>query len=237
MTWKSFSEELVERFDDPSRKMKAQNQIHAFVQDKSMTVQTYIDKFAILKATSGISDEEALFLFRRGIGAHISLAIYNTQKAPPDNYADFVSLVKDIGKNMENRKGILEGARTLTGLYPSRPAPRQSMLDRRTGTGLTYGGSGQPMEIGLTRPMKCYNCNKNGHMAKECKEPKREKGACFYCAKLGHQAKDCRKKKADREKSMKVKKFEPEDNVEEENINQADEVPEEEMVDFIEGSD
>ena len=74
-------------------------------------------------------------------------------------------------------------------------------------------------------------------MAKECKEPKREKGACFYCAKLGHQAKDCCKKKADRKKSMKVKKFEPEDNVKEEGINQVDEIPEEEMVDFIEGSD
>ncbi|KAM8713509.1 hypothetical protein ACLKA7_013774 [Drosophila subpalustris] len=39
--------------------------------------------------------------------------------------------------------------------------------------------------------VKCYNCNSKGHMAKECRKPKREDGACFACGKQGHQAKDC----------------------------------------------
>ncbi|KIL54791.1 hypothetical protein M378DRAFT_91913 [Amanita muscaria Koide BX008] len=81
---------------------------------------------------------------------------------------------------MEDRKGILEGARSLyDSQSSSRPTPRQSILDKQTGTGLTYGRHGQPMEIGLARPVKCYNCNKTSHMAKECKDPKREKGACL----------------------------------------------------------
>jgi hypothetical protein len=76
-------------------------------------------------------------------------------------------------------------------------------------------------------------------MARECKEPKREKGACFYCAKQGHQAKDCLKKKRDfRAKSTQVKKLDEENTIEEEeDIGQADEVPDEDMADFIEGSD
>jgi hypothetical protein len=73
-------------------------------------------------------------------------------------------------------------------------------------------------------------------MAKECKDPKREKGTCFYCAKPGHQAKDCRKKKFDQAKATKVKKTDEEENIEEEDLEQADEMPDEEMVDFTEGS-
>ena len=91
------------------------------------------------------------------------------------------------------------------------------------------------MEIGATRPIKCYNCNKNGHIAKECKDPKKEKGSCFYCGKMNHQAKDCRKKAADRKKSTQIKKVDEE---EEETIEaeEAEEITEEEMTDFMEGS-
>ena len=238
MTWETFKVELVERFDDPSRTMRAQNDIHQCFQER-MSAQAYIDKFEVLKSTSALTDSEALFLFRRGINPDMSLAIFNTNQKIPSTYEGFVAMVKDIGRNMEERKGILAGARSLYSSPPSRPAPRHTALDRRTGTGLTYGGSGQPMEIGQTRPVKCYNCNKTGHMARECKEPKREKGACFYCAKQGHQAKDCLKKKRDfRAKSTQVKKLDEEEPIEEEeDIGQADEVPDEDMADFIEGSD
>ena len=93
------------------------------------------------------------------------------------------------------------------------------------------------MEIGAVRPTKCYNCNKNGHMARECKEPKREKGSCFYCGKMGHMAKECRKKKADREKSTKIKKTDEEELSAQEEEETAQEVGENEMADFMEGSD
>ena len=41
-------------------------------------------------------------------------------------------------------------------------------------TGITYGGQGQPMDIGKSnenfrnRKLKYFNYNKYGHMAKEC---------------------------------------------------------------------
>jgi len=37
--------------------------------------------------------------------------------------------------------------------------------DYKMSTETTYGGREQPMDIGKS---KCFNCNKYGHMAKEC---------------------------------------------------------------------
>jgi len=59
---------------------------------------------------------------------------------------------------------------------------------------------GKPMEIGQQQnngqgyKPKCYNYNKYGHMAKDCRQPKREKKpqGCFKCGKEGHIAIGCR---------------------------------------------
>jgi len=46
--------------------------------------------------------------------------------------------------------------------------------DYKMGTGTTYGGRGQPMDIGKSNDNfkdgkpKYFNCNKYEHMAKEC---------------------------------------------------------------------
>lgn len=67
------------------------------------------------------------------------------------------------------------------------------------------------------KEIKCYNCNKTGHMAKECwskKKPQGQghgkgggqkstfKGNCGYCKKYGHKEADCHKKR--REKGGKT---------------------------------
>ena len=42
---------------------------------------------------------------------------------------------------------------------------------------------------------KCYNCNKEGHIAKNCDKPKRDRGSCFECGLMDHQFRDCKKRK------------------------------------------
>lgn len=46
-------------------------------------------------------------------------------------------------------------------------------------------------EEGKLKSLRCYNCNKLGHLATDCRQPKREKGSCFNCGEMGHIAKDC----------------------------------------------
>ena len=50
----------------------------------------------------------------------------------------------------------------------------EGQQDYKMSTRTTYRGRGQPMDIGKSndnfkdRKLKCFNCNKYGHMAKEC---------------------------------------------------------------------
>nr|AAV41343.1 gag protein [Human immunodeficiency virus 1] len=44
------------------------------------------------------------------------------------------------------------------------------------------------------RTVKCFNCGKEGHIARNCRAP-RKKG-CWKCGKEGHQMKDCTKRQA-----------------------------------------
>jgi len=95
--------------------------------------------------------------------------------------------------------------------------------DYKTSTGTTYGGRGQPMDIGRSndnfkdRKPKCFNCNKYRHMAKDCqrKRKEREMRKCFKCNKEGHIAKDYKGKQM--MKNRKVKEdLDNEDNKKEE---------------------
>nr|AJD24203.1 gag protein [Human immunodeficiency virus 1] len=47
---------------------------------------------------------------------------------------------------------------------------------------------------GSKRTVKCFNCGKEGHIAKNCRAP-RKKG-CWKCGKEGHQMKDCTERQA-----------------------------------------
>nr|AUO72809.1 gag-pol fusion protein [Human immunodeficiency virus 1] len=44
------------------------------------------------------------------------------------------------------------------------------------------------------KPVKCFNCGKEGHIAKNCRAPR--KRGCWKCGKEGHQMKDCTERQA-----------------------------------------
>jgi hypothetical protein len=70
--------------------------------------------------------------------------------------------------------------------------------DIRTESGITYGGSGLPMEIGKRKFLwndkgepKCYKCESYGHMGKNCPNKKSSNIKCYRCRKFGHMSKSC----------------------------------------------
>ncbi|KAM6495243.1 hypothetical protein JOM56_009866 [Amanita muscaria] len=172
MTWDGFKTELVERFDDPSRTMRAQNTIHQCFQGNNQSAQAYIDQFSVLKSTSGLTDAEALFLFRRGINRDMSLAMYNSNQTIPSTYSEFVTM-KPL------RLPVL--------------APYSTTIDTRQ-------MNGHRLNLWWTRPTygdwvgspetkrekgACFYCSKMGHQAKECRKKKMDyKGKTSKVKKL-----------------------------------------------------
>ena len=56
----------------------------------------------------------------------------------------------------------------------------EGCYDYKTSIGATYGGRGQPMDIGRSNDnfkdgkLKCFNCNKCGYIVKDCQGKKKE---------------------------------------------------------------
>jgi len=65
---------------------------------------------------------------------------------------------------------------------------------------------------------KCFNYNKYGHMAKECRAEKREQDTqtCFKCKKKGHIAKNCKGKQMMKKRKIQEEESDNENNKEEE---------------------
>ena len=89
----------------------------------------------------------------------------------------------------------------------------------KTGTGTTYGGRGQPMDVGKSNDNfkdgkpKCFNCNKYGHMAKKCRSEKKEckTRTCFKYEKKEHIARDCKGKQTMKKCKIQEEELDKED--------------------------
>ncbi|KXN84186.1 Gag-Pol polyprotein, partial [Leucoagaricus sp. SymC.cos] len=128
-------------------------------------------------------DAHACFLLKKHVCSDVIKTILGyPSKYHPDTYKEWVSAISSIGKGYEFT---------------------EMKHHHVTRSGITYGGRGQPMEIGRMAPQyserkdsRCFNCGKEGHLAKNCPEPRNAhtpaKVQCYNCGKFGHISKHCR---------------------------------------------
>ena len=113
-----------------------------------------------------------------------------------------IAMPKTLKKWKEAITSVGQGYKSMEGRH-----------DYKTSTGTTYGGWGQPMDIGKSNnnfkdgKPKCFNCNKYRHIAKECQVEKKEweTQTCFKCNKKGYIDKDCNGKQMMKKRKVQEK--------------------------------
>ena len=184
--WGNFVADLEKRWAITHKTEAAKAKIYALKQERR-SVDEFLDEFEHLLELSKLGDETGKFLLEQNATRRITEQVSSID----ETYASYLEKVRAKGRQFEGHAIVIRAGQTTS-----------SSGDRKTSSGTTYGGTGKPMEVDkMGTPRKCYNCDKPGHIAKDCRmkkdgnQAKRFPGKCYNCGIEGHRASDCRKPK------------------------------------------
>ena len=189
--WNDFVKEIKTTFSNKSKAADAEWKIKTFKQGKRNTVD-FIIEFEALATKADTDELHTIFLLKKNAWQDIVKMILGyPPMVMPEILKEWKVAIMSVEQGYESTEG---------------------RHDYKTSTGTTYGSRGQPMDIGRSNDNfkdgkpKCFNCNKYGHMARDCwgKKKEQETRKCFKCDKEGHIAKNCKGKQM--MKNRKVKK-------------------------------
>jgi len=157
--WDDFIKELKTTFSDKTKAADAEWKIETFKQGKK-NMADFIIEFEALAMKADTDELHAIFLLKKNVRHNIIKAILGYPPiAMSETLKEWNVAITSVEQGYESTEG---------------------RHDYKTSTGTTYGGRGQPMDIGKSndnfkdRKPKCFNCNKYGHIAKECRAEKKE---------------------------------------------------------------
>ena len=133
-----------------------------------------------------------------------------------------VNMIADLKDDLDDKLETISEAVNV--LHVSRPyrspfkkpnqMPRSYTIGSRFNGNRGRGGPMRPVRSRFVGPKKwssgirCHNCNREGHMARDCRQPKRQTKtfdkhesragpppktkSCYNCGRIGHFAKECR---------------------------------------------
>ena len=188
--WDDFVKEFKTTFSDKSKTADAEWKIKTFKQGKQNTVD-FIIEFEVLATKADTDELYAIFLLKKNARQDIIKIILGYPPITmPETFKEWKVVIISVGQGYKSTEGY---------------------HNYKISTGTTYGGRGQPMNIGRSnnnfkdRKPKCFNYNKYKHMAKDCQEKKKEQEMrkCFKCDKEGYIAKDCKRKQMMKNKKVK----------------------------------
>jgi len=152
LSWDAFEAEIKLIYQDKTREADAEWCIEMFIQGRKH-IANFLIKFMALVAKAQTDNQHAIFLLKKNVNREIIRAILTyLPKEAPQMLEQWKVAITAVGQGYE-----------WTSIQ----------YDYQTRSGITYGGMGKPMEIEQGKQLKytrkcCYNCNKEGHIARYC---------------------------------------------------------------------
>ena len=189
-TWENFEKELQSAFADPNKKKTAQDKLAKLRQGNS-TAEEFFQQFDILSRSAGYGTDHDHFLIdlvERNMRFSLIEKIYSSGSIPDTlaNYRKCIIALDALERRLAsvNRTSgsgsSAKGSSTPNWRQPiekTKATPEQPstpVQTRRDGTGTTFGGRGQPMDIERARREGlCFNCGEKGHLSRDCLKPRK----------------------------------------------------------------
>lgn len=174
-TWIEFEMQLKATFEDKTQGRKAREKLENLHQG-SLRIDDFVSRFESLAQDAGMDghESELIRLLERNVKSDIIDAIYSSGMLP-DTYPDYKIRILGLGRlweqrqeqrAQEHRRHVPQVAATAK---PSPNPSAQQATDKRTPTGVIFGGRGKPMELdALRRENRCFTCGAIGHFRREC---------------------------------------------------------------------
>ncbi|EGN93948.1 hypothetical protein SERLA73DRAFT_156074 [Serpula lacrymans var. lacrymans S7.3] len=184
-SWLYFADKMEERFKDSFEKKTAKNEILTLKQGNE-TAQAFFERFEEKKRWAGytnrMNEEFLVSLLRRNMNKPLVDRVIYGGHIPRDYQEWKRELIRMdyIWREREKeKKGSEIGKRTNS-------EQKKEGEKKRDGTGYTYTGNGEKMEVDKAKfrtEGQCYRCGEKGHRSFKCKDAQK-KEATVQCPRI-----------------------------------------------------
>jgi hypothetical protein len=180
-TLPELKEQLVAAFRDHTTKQKARDRLEYLRQGERQSIDLFFVAFDTLAAECKVTaDQQLIYLLERAVLRKYIQQIITTQMRP-DTYKGYKDVVLRIARYHEQAEEQFRFERRHTYFFrdpvvKDKPRPKPPQQDKRTGTGVVFGGQGKAMDVDAARQQnRCFNCGKVSHFKRDCPDPPKVK--------------------------------------------------------------